>query len=139
VLASTPDGVRSPVSVDNFHQFVSALEEKNVEVTNGNIDGLSMLCDEFCFFGLSERLSAFQQSADCKKVAAMDDGPPFHSGVLGGLSATRSVLHISGKRCDTWTQYVSRGCCIGGSAGAALVDVCACTFSLSNVGVLNSL
>jgi hypothetical protein len=47
-----------PVSVDDFHQFVSVVGNQDVEVTNANIGGLSLLCDEFRFEALSERLSA---------------------------------------------------------------------------------
>jgi hypothetical protein len=49
------------------------LADKDVEVTNANFDGLSLLCDEFRFAALCERLSAFRQSADFKEVATMGD------------------------------------------------------------------
>jgi hypothetical protein len=61
------------VSIDDFHQFVSLLENQDVEVTNANFGGLSLLCDEFRFAALSERLSAFRQSADFKEMATMED------------------------------------------------------------------
>jgi hypothetical protein len=65
--------VRAPVSVEDFRQFVSALEDQDVEVTNANFGGLSLLSDEFRFESLSERLSAFRQSADFKEVSTMED------------------------------------------------------------------
>jgi hypothetical protein len=49
------------------------LGNQDVEVTNANIGGLSRLSDEFRFEALCERLSAFRQSADFKKVATMED------------------------------------------------------------------
>jgi hypothetical protein len=72
LLAGAPCSVRAPVSIDDFSQFVSMLEDKDVEVTNANIDGLSLLCDEFRFTALSERLSAFRQSADFKEMVTME-------------------------------------------------------------------
>jgi hypothetical protein len=60
-------------SVDDFRQFVSALEDKDVEMTNANFGDLSLLYDEFLFAALSERLSAFRQSADFTEAAAMQD------------------------------------------------------------------
>jgi hypothetical protein len=72
VLTGVPYSVRAPVSVDDFRQFIFALEGKDTEVRNVNFGGLSVLCDEFRFNGLSESLSAFQQSASFKGVAAME-------------------------------------------------------------------
>jgi hypothetical protein len=40
---------------------------------DANFGGLSLLCDEFRFVALSERLSAFRQSAEFKEVATMED------------------------------------------------------------------
>jgi hypothetical protein len=65
--------VRAPVSVAEFRLFVSALKSEDVVVTNANFSGLSLLCDEFRFESLSERLSAFRQSAVFKEVATMED------------------------------------------------------------------
>jgi hypothetical protein len=73
LVHSVPYSVQAPVSVNDFRQFVSALEDKDVEVTNVNFGGLSLLCDEFRFEGLSERLSAFRQSADFKEAAVSED------------------------------------------------------------------
>jgi hypothetical protein len=55
--------IRAPASVDRFRQFVVVLEDRDVEQTNANVGILSLLCDEYRFFCLSEPLSAFQQSA----------------------------------------------------------------------------
>jgi hypothetical protein len=72
-LLCAPYTVRAPVSVDDFRQFVLALEDKDVEVTNANFVGLSLLCDDFGFVSLSERLLTFRQSADFKEVAILED------------------------------------------------------------------
>jgi hypothetical protein len=42
----------APASLDGFHQFVLALEEKDVEVTNANIGGLFPLSDVFGFWSV---------------------------------------------------------------------------------------
>jgi hypothetical protein len=55
-LAGASSAVRSPVSVDDFHQFVWALENKDIEVTNVNVGGLSLMSDEFGFVGLTSGL-----------------------------------------------------------------------------------
>jgi hypothetical protein len=72
-LAASPYSVRAPVSVADFCLFVSALEGKDVDVTNDNVRGLSLLCDEFGFQSLSERLSSFRQSADFNEVVVVED------------------------------------------------------------------
>ena len=55
----SPYAVKSSISIEVFREFVSALEGKNVAITTANFAGLSLLCEEFGFSGLSARLSAF--------------------------------------------------------------------------------
>jgi hypothetical protein len=71
-LTRFPDAVSGPFSIDDFCQFVSALEDEQVQITNANFGSLCLLCDEFGFFGFSERLSACRQSAVSEEVV-MDD------------------------------------------------------------------
>jgi hypothetical protein len=73
-LAPFRCSVRAAVSVDDFCHLVLALEDKSVEVTNANFGSLSLLCDEFGFVVLSERLSVFRQSADIKEFAVSGAG-----------------------------------------------------------------
>jgi hypothetical protein len=73
VLAGAPYSVRAPVSVEDFRQFVLALEGQDVEVTQANFDGLSLLCKKFRFEILSERLSAFRQFGSFREVTLMED------------------------------------------------------------------
>jgi hypothetical protein len=49
LLLNAPYAVWTPVSVDDFRQFVLALEGKDVEATKADIGGLFLLCDEFGF------------------------------------------------------------------------------------------
>jgi hypothetical protein len=49
VFAASPHSVRAAVSVDDFRQFVFALEDTNVEVMNANFRCFSSLCDKVGF------------------------------------------------------------------------------------------
>jgi hypothetical protein len=42
-LTSSPSAVLAPVSVYDFHQFISVLKEKPITITNANFGGLSLL------------------------------------------------------------------------------------------------
>jgi hypothetical protein len=72
-LTSFPHSVRALVGVDDFREFVLVLEDKSVQITNADLGGLSLLCDQFCFIGLSEWLSAFQRSANFKAVVMIEE------------------------------------------------------------------
>jgi hypothetical protein len=138
-LACAPYSVQAPVSVDDFRQFVLALEDKDVEMTNANFGGLSLLCDEFRFTPLSERLSAFRQSADFKEVVIAEVR---HSQTAASLAVLprldRSFTFMAnGVRleCD-----VSEAVAVSAAVRQQLsVDACAYTFSLIDVGLLDSL
>jgi hypothetical protein len=56
VLAASPYIVSSNVSLDILRQFTSTLEDHAIEITNLNLSDLSLLCDEFGFLSLRERL-----------------------------------------------------------------------------------
>jgi hypothetical protein len=55
-LLGCPYQVKSQVSVPAFREFVSALEGKCPEITSANVEGLSLLCDEFGFEALTAQL-----------------------------------------------------------------------------------
>jgi hypothetical protein len=63
-LAVSPYHLTSRVSVNNFREFVSALEGTTVQVTNNNFKALSQLCKEFRFRDLAAQLSQFRESGD---------------------------------------------------------------------------
>jgi hypothetical protein len=56
--------VRSPVSLADFRDFVSALEDNAVKITNRNFKGLSPLCDEFGFGDFAAALEERMQQRD---------------------------------------------------------------------------
>jgi hypothetical protein len=60
--------VRSVVSADVFRLFRSAVEGEVIEITNANIKGLSVVCDEFGFGSISQRLRAFKDGPAHQKV-----------------------------------------------------------------------
>jgi hypothetical protein len=93
MLAGAPYSVRAPVSVEDFCQFVSVLEDKNVEVTNANIGSFSLLCDEFRFTVLSERLSAFWQPPDLKASMEDSEARVRLSGLEGRCCWSTTTLH----------------------------------------------
>jgi hypothetical protein len=58
-LAASAYDVRSPVSVDVFRQFLEAIQDRTIEVTDQNISSLVQLCEEFGFRSLSAKLLGF--------------------------------------------------------------------------------
>jgi hypothetical protein len=72
-LTASPYIVRSHISQSDFRTFVSALEGASVPLTKDNLLGLTLLCEEFHFGELSERLSQFRDFDDVKEGAALKD------------------------------------------------------------------
>jgi hypothetical protein len=57
-LTISTSQVQSEVSLEDFQDFVSALEDKPININNRNFPGLSQLSEEFGFQSLSKKLSA---------------------------------------------------------------------------------
>jgi hypothetical protein len=74
-----------------FCQFVSALKSKAVAITQENIHGLSLLCDEFGFADLEVKLSEFQRSPDFKKTLTIQGAE---------VRLRLSALEERGRECD---------------------------------------
>jgi hypothetical protein len=55
--------VESDVTGDLLCLFISAVNGEEIELTNENIDGLSVLCGEFQFLSLSRRLDVFKNTS----------------------------------------------------------------------------
>jgi hypothetical protein len=66
MLIASPYNVKSPVSLSDFREFISAVKGTTVKITNNNFKGLSQLCDEFGFRDLVGRLAEFRASDDFK-------------------------------------------------------------------------
>jgi hypothetical protein len=62
-LLRQPYAIKSVVSLPVFTEFVSALNDKPITITNENFDGLSQLSREFGFNSLSAKLAEFRGSA----------------------------------------------------------------------------
>jgi hypothetical protein len=60
-LAAVPDKIRSSVPLSVFLQFVLALTGNPVTVTDANLPGLFLLCEEFDFETLGAQLFEFKQ------------------------------------------------------------------------------
>jgi hypothetical protein len=61
-LLTVPYNVRSSVKLAIFQDFVSAIEGKVVQITNDNVSGLELLCTEFGFQTLADKVSEFKAS-----------------------------------------------------------------------------
>jgi uncharacterized coiled-coil protein SlyX len=62
-LIITPYRINSGVSLEDFQDFVTALEDKLIDIKDRNIPGLSHLSEEFGFQALLAKLSAHRRSA----------------------------------------------------------------------------
>jgi hypothetical protein len=62
-LTSAPYFVQSPISLSIFRDFVSALEDKTINITSTNFRGLQQLSDEFGFHKFATQLSTFCYSS----------------------------------------------------------------------------
>jgi hypothetical protein len=65
-LVAAPYSLKCVVPIHVFHDFVSALENKIIQITNENYHHLTLLCEEFGFEDFSEHLNEFQQSSAFK-------------------------------------------------------------------------
>jgi hypothetical protein len=81
-LTITPYQVQSEVSLEDFQDFVSALEGKAININDRNFSGLSQLSDEFGFQALSMKLSAHRrlsglgdlQTAECRsRISTLEE------------------------------------------------------------------
>jgi hypothetical protein len=61
-LCITPYRIQSGMSLDDFYNFVSALEDKPIDIKDRNFPGLSQLSEEFGFQALLAKLSAHRRS-----------------------------------------------------------------------------
>jgi hypothetical protein len=65
-----PYSIHSFVPIEVFRDFISALDDGVIEITNSNCIGLSLLCAEFGFEALAARVSEFRSSASFVGAAA---------------------------------------------------------------------
>jgi hypothetical protein len=68
-LATAPYRIKSSVTLPDFREFVSALEGKEVEITDTNFAGLQRLCEEFGFSDFAAKLSEFRPSTGFQEAA----------------------------------------------------------------------
>jgi FtsZ-binding cell division protein ZapB len=71
-LLVSPNRVQSSVFISVFGEFVSALEENVINITNTNFTEFHRLCDEFAFSEIAAKLSEFRPSMDFKEVEDSD-------------------------------------------------------------------
>jgi hypothetical protein len=93
-LILTPYRVQSGVSLEDFQDFVSALEDKPISINDRNFPGLSRLSEEFRFQSLSKKLSAHRrsrrlfsaQTAKCRsRISALEERAGQHERQITAL------------------------------------------------------
>jgi hypothetical protein len=103
VLAATPYRVKSSVTLSHFREFVSALEGKEVEITDTNFTWLQRLYKKFDFSEFAAKLSEFRRSmgfqeaedADARgRIAALEERAEQHNRAI-------AVLQDNFKRLST--------------------------------------
>jgi hypothetical protein len=72
-LLAAPYAVCSSVPLPAFQDFVAALNQETLELTNDNVGGVALLCAEFGFRAFAAKLSAFKASLAFRAVAASED------------------------------------------------------------------
>jgi hypothetical protein len=129
-LAATPYRIKSLVTLPDFREFVSALEGKEVEITDTNFPGLQRLCEEFGFSEFAAKLSKFSEPSKASQGRQL--GSP--------LARVRSALLTEP------FQFLANGVLIESSVAEAaalfaavreqlLVDGCARKFFLNDSGI----
>jgi hypothetical protein len=108
-----------------------------VKVTNNNIQGLSQLCEEFCFGDLAAQLSQFPASQNFKKDGeAQITDPMTEVNASGPLFADR-FMFTSEKAIFECT--IGQAIALSSAVREQLsVDACARTFALSDVRAFDS-
>jgi hypothetical protein len=79
-LLDRPYTLKSKIELEIFHDFLAALEDRPLTITQTNFPGLLRLCDEFGFDDLSERLSEFLRDEDRelrRRVLSLEEGELF--------------------------------------------------------------
>jgi hypothetical protein len=75
-LVPSPYAVRSSVPFAIFEDFLAALRDREVDLTDANVDGLSLLCDEFGFRAFAAKLSEWKACHRDDSQASPTSPPP---------------------------------------------------------------
>jgi hypothetical protein len=95
-LAIAPYRLQSEVSLEDFRDFVSALEDKLININDRNFPGLSQLSEEFGFQSLLKKLSthrrspglSFAQTAEClSRISVLEERTGQHEDQLAALQS----------------------------------------------------
>jgi hypothetical protein len=137
-LAAFPYPLKSQVAVSDFREFVAALEDTTLKVTNSNFRGLSQLCEEFRFRDLAGWLSQFCASEDFKNdTEAQIAIPMTEINRVGTLFADRFMFTSANAIIES---SVGQAISLSPAVGEQLsVDACARTFSFRDVIAVDSI
>jgi hypothetical protein len=95
-LITTPYRVQSGVSLKDFQDFVTALEDKPINIKDRNFLGLSQLSEEFGFQALLAKFSSYRrsaglsdaQTAECRsRISALEERAGQHERQLAVLQS----------------------------------------------------
>jgi hypothetical protein len=128
--------------VSDFREFVSALEDTTVKVTNNNFRGLTQLCEEFHFQDLAGQVSQFRDSSDFKEDAIQDTTVP--------VPVPMTEINHCGALLEGGFKFMGENTTFECSVGHAIalspavreqlsVDACARTFSLRDATAVDSI
>jgi hypothetical protein len=72
-VRATPYAIRSAVPLALFQDFLKALNNQTIGITNKNVAGLSLLCTEFGFGAFTAKFSKFRASRAFLGVYRMEN------------------------------------------------------------------
>jgi hypothetical protein len=107
VRVSSPYPVQSRVSFDDFRDFVTALEDKPIDINDSNFSGLSQLSHELGFQDLLIKLSTYRrsprlvdwQTAECRsRISSLEERAGQHEHQLAAL---QPILFAALQRFET--------------------------------------
>jgi hypothetical protein len=135
--------VKSQVSLDDFQEFVSALEGATVTISNDNFRGLSQLSAEFRFRALTEQLSQFRQSDNFREDATMANIEAHISMPIAEMNSCFSLFDDTFKfKAESATYECSVGQAVALSPAVQeqlSVDACARTFAMRDASAVDSI
>jgi hypothetical protein len=141
-LAGSPYTPTSQVSLADFREFVSVLEDQTVTITNANFRGLSRLCDEFRFRDLSGQLSRFRESGEFKGKETREDSETRISIPLTEINHCRALLEDAFRftaRSATFECSVGQAVALSPAVREQLsVDACARTFTFQDASSVDA-
>jgi hypothetical protein len=120
--------VQSRIPLGHFRSFVEAVKGNDIQITNENISYLSQICEEFEFWSLSSKLSAFRDSPSFEnkadpearsRISPLEESDSQQERCLAALEAKQSRLApVSAELSQMQTDFLRR-CARASCSGAS--------------------